>query len=169
MLRGLIILAALAFAAPVVAQEEVAEAEPTLAVVEFTRSAPFIGVPAGCDGPDQICLAEHYEGQATPVRHISGDELPRRFTLRFTSHAMRIRPGARMLVWASPFTDGDTEGFYASWWETEMFDGLYCIAEDRLERFPEGTVRTAFENGVKRHQSETVDYSEADYLCIWSD
>ncbi len=168
-LRGAIMLSALALAAPLAAQDDMVEAEPTLAVVEFTRGAPFIGIPAGCNGPDQICLAELYEGQATPVRHISGEELPRRFTLRFTSHAMRVRPGARMLVWTRPFEDGESTGYFVSWWDLERFDGLYCETEEMLERYPEGPVRTAFENGVPRHGRETADHDAADYLCIWSD
>lgn len=169
MRRSLICLAALALSAPLAAQEEDVQAEPTLAVVEFTRSAPFIGIPAGCgDGENEICLTELYEGQATPVRHISGEELPRRFTLRFPAHAMRVGPGARMPVFARPFEDGESKGYYAQWWDLERFDGLYCETEELLQHYPEGPVRTAFENGVPRHGRETADFDEADYLRIWS-
>ena len=169
MLRGGLLLAALALAAPVAAEEEAPVEEPTLAVVEFTRAAPFIGVPVGCYDPDRIFLTELYEGQATPVRHIFGEELPRRFTLRFPAHSVRVKPGLRMLVWVNPFEDGDSEGYFASWWDLERFDGLFCETEEGLERFPEGPLRTAFENGVPRHGRETAAYDAADYLCIWSD
>ncbi len=168
-MRGLMALAALLLAVPAAAQEADPVVEPTLAVIEFTRAAPFIGVPANCGEGGDICFTELYQGQATTVRHVSGDELPRRFTLRLPGHAMRISRGARMLVFVQPFEDQGTQGYFAQWWDQERFDGLYCVTLEQLERFPDGPVRTAFENGVPRHGRETRDYGEADYLCIWSD
>lgn len=166
--RGAILLAALALATPVLAQEEAPVDELTFAVIEFTRAAPFIGTPLGCGGEDAICLTELFQGQATTVRHIDGEELPRRFTLRLPAHSIRLLPGSRLLVYARPFEDNGTQGYFASWWLQERFDGLYCVGLEYLQDLPEGSVRDAFENGVFRRANETRDHDAQDYRCIWS-
>ena len=172
-MRGLLLPAALLLAAPAIGQDAGPEAasteQRTLAVVEFTRVAPFICIPVGC-AEAELCMTELYEGQATTVRLVAGDPLPRRFTLRYPAHANTSHPGRRMLVYLRPFEDQGTHGYFADWWELDQrFDGLFCVRLEDMDRWTDGLVKTAFEQGLTRHGRETSDYDAADYRCIWSE
>lgn len=114
---------------------------PSIMIVEFERPARYIGEPQVCPGasPDDdpaevLCMASLYQERARVLRHLAGPRLPARIRLRTTTHSFvgLLRPGNAIVVEVTPFNDNGTEGYFASWWQSEDEWGRICLDEDTI-------------------------------------
>ena len=157
----------LAFAAGIAAQPAV---EPTVMIVEFEPA--YVGIPAGCEVPETICLAELYEGPVKVLRHLSGPPIRSGEIVRYQRHGQLIHPRIRVIVSARPFEDKGTgtRGYFAFWWDRPVEPGKYCLTDEELKSWSaDDPVRLVFDSAKLRH-FRPKGWDEADdFRCISED